>query len=115
MATDTLSDEVPRTFGGRVPTELWLIKDADGLDELGAEFVLLDAMHLGAEPDVYPAYLTRSAKYLPRLYSQEWRFHTQAAKRHYQRLTGVVRTFVGSLKEEIAGQLWEDELLGDDR
>lgn len=71
-------------------------------------------MPAGSEPDVYPAYLTRSAKYLPHLYSQEWRFHTQAAQRHYQRLTGVVRTFVVGLKEEIAGQLWEDVLLGDE-
>ena len=107
------SEEVLRTFGGRVPIELPLIKDADGLDELGAQFVLLDARHLGAEPDVYPAYLTRSAERLPQLYSQDGRFHTKAAKRHYQRFTGVVRTFVGSLEEEIAGQLWEGELLGD--
>ena len=113
VGTGTLSEEVLRTFGGRVPIELLLMKDADGLDELGAQFVLLDARHLGAEPDVYPAYLTRSAKHLPQLYSQEGRFHTKAAKRHYQRFTGVVRTFVGSLEEEITGQLWEGELLGD--
>ena len=113
--TDAQSDEVLRTFGGRVPVELLLIKDADGLDELGAQFIILDAMHLGAEPDPYPAYLVRSAKYLPRLFSQDDRFQTEPARRYYRRLTGVVRTFVDSLKEELAGQLWEDELLGESR
>lgn len=115
LASSVQSEEVLRTFGGRVPVELLLIKDADGLDELGAEFVLLDAMHLGDERDPYPAYLARSAKYLPRLFSQDHRFHTEPARRHYRRLTGLVRSFVDSLREELGGQLWEDELLGENR